>query len=179
MKLVSPYFLRRDKKTLFGRSSPSRKPRPSVTTKPSPPKPANVCTTRKNDLVVWLKLSEPQHRLYEDFLGSEEVRNALNQTQSHLAALTRLKQICTHPALLTHDTLQKSIAFHTANSAKVGFLVGLIPDLKAAGHRLLIFSQYTTMLDIIQSCVIEMGCKFMRIDGSISSTAGKVLCSLF
>jgi len=186
MRLVAPYFLRRDKKTFFGKKSPNKSSstpsssspsQSSTTTSSSPPKKAHVCTTRKNDLVVWLKLSEPQHRLYSDFLGSEDVRNALNKTQSPLAALTRLKQICTHPCLLDSSVSRSSmpLAFHSANSAKIAFLVGLIRELQAAGHRLLIFSQYTTMLDVIQSCITEMGCSFVRIDGNISSTAGKYI----
>jgi hypothetical protein len=34
-----------------------------------------MLSTRKNDFIVWLKISEPQHQLYEDFLETEEVKN--------------------------------------------------------------------------------------------------------
>ncbi|KAG1675299.1 hypothetical protein FOA52_015973 [Chlamydomonas sp. UWO 241] len=57
--------------------------------------------SRKNDLVVWLRLTDLQAQIYKGFLQSDDVKKALNQTQSPLAALTVLKKVCDHPALLS------------------------------------------------------------------------------
>lgn len=182
--LIAPHFLRRDKRTLFGPTgtatqTPTTSETPAAEASSTPSTTSHVvCTTRKNDLVVWLQLSSPQLQLYTAFLGSEVVREALNRTQSPLAALTRLKQICDHPRLLSPAASADappqspgSLAFHKANSAKLEFLAGLLPNLREAGHRVLIFSQSIRMLDIIQTCVKTLECKFIRIDGSITSTA--------
>eukprot|EP00798_Chlamydomonas_sp_ICE-L_P017413 gene17413-23713_t len=56
--------------------------------------------SHKNDLVVWLKLSPDQQRIYKAFLNTETVKSALNETKSALSALTVLKKVCDHPALL-------------------------------------------------------------------------------
>jgi hypothetical protein len=56
---------------------------------------------RKNDLVVWLRLTATQRAMYEAFLQSEVVRQALASTQSPLAALNVMKRLCDHPALLS------------------------------------------------------------------------------
>lgn len=56
---------------------------------------------RKTDLVVWLKLTALQRHIYEAFLHSDAVKAALNSSKSPLAALTVLKKVCDHPALLS------------------------------------------------------------------------------
>lgn len=56
---------------------------------------------RKVDLVVWLKLTTLQRHIYEAFLHSDAVKAALNSSKSPLAALTVLKKVCDHPALLS------------------------------------------------------------------------------
>lgn len=56
---------------------------------------------KKTDLVVWLRLTPLQRRIYEAFLHSDAVKAALNSSKSPLAALTVLKKVCDHPALLS------------------------------------------------------------------------------
>ncbi|KAF6255378.1 P-loop containing nucleoside triphosphate hydrolase protein [Scenedesmus sp. NREL 46B-D3] len=55
----------------------------------------------KHDLVVWLRLQPLQRHIYEAFLQSDAVKAALNSSKSPLAALTVLKKVCDHPALLS------------------------------------------------------------------------------
>jgi hypothetical protein len=55
----------------------------------------------KHDLVVWLQLQPLQRHIYEAFLHSDAVKAALNSSRSPLAALTVLKKVCDHPALLS------------------------------------------------------------------------------
>eukprot|EP00933_Yihiella_yeosuensis_P062594 TRINITY_DN6558_c0_g2_i1.p1 TRINITY_DN6558_c0_g2~~TRINITY_DN6558_c0_g2_i1.p1 ORF type:complete len:729 (-),score=161.63 TRINITY_DN6558_c0_g2_i1:160-2145(-) len=53
-------------------------------------------------------------------------------------------------------------------SCKLRVLSVLLPQLQRRGHRCLIFSQSTRMLDLIQACVLRvLGLKFLRIDGTI------------
>jgi len=53
-------------------------------------------------------------------------------------------------------------------SCKLRVLSVLLPPLQRRGHRALIFSQSTRMLDLIQNCVLRvMGLKFLRVDGTI------------
>lgn len=56
---------------------------------------------KKTDLVVWLRLTALQRHIYEAFLHSDAVKAALNSSKSPLAALTVLKKVCDHPALLS------------------------------------------------------------------------------
>jgi len=60
-----------------------------------------------------------------------------------LAALTRLRQICSHPAMFLED--------YTGESGKMLLFQEIVADALESGHRILVFSQFTSMLDIIQS----------------------------
>lgn len=52
------------------------------------------------------------------------------------------------------------------NSGKFKYFDGLLPKLKADGHRVLIFSQFVMMLDIIEKYLNIRGHQFVRLDGS-------------
>jgi len=55
-------------------------------------------------------------------------------------------------------------------SCKLRVLSVLLPQLQKRGHRCLIFSHSTRMLDLIQGCVLRaLGLKFLRIDGSLEA----------
>lgn len=110
----------------------------------------------------------------------------LNKTDNPLAAISVLKKICDHPLLLSSDmkTLSSSnilcmlpkekelseIKNLIQLSGKLIFLVKLLANLKKEGHRVLIFSQSTKMLDIIQKVLSSQGFSFLRMDGTITNT---------
>jgi hypothetical protein len=56
------------------------------------------------------------------------------------------------------------------DSAKMGRLAQLLPQLQRDGHRVLLFSQYTSMLDLLERFIGEeeggLGLKYLRLDGS-------------
>lgn len=56
------------------------------------------------------------------------------------------------------------------SSGKFKFLDGLLPKLKEEGHRVLIFSQFVMMLDVIEKYLNIRGHQFVRLDGSTAVT---------
>ena len=75
-----------------------------------------------------------------------------------LAAITRLRQICCHPELFVED--------YTGGSGKLDTFEEIINDAVEGGHRILVFSQFRSMLDIIQERFDEKGIKHMYLNGS-------------
>merc|ERR550537_2131826 len=81
----------------------------------------------------------------------------------------------TQPAVECQDFLARLRALLPSSaegaallSCKLRVLSVLLPQLQKRGHRCLVFSQSTRMLDLIQACVLRvLGLKFLRIDGSI------------
>ncbi len=76
-----------------------------------------------------------------------------------LAALTRLRQICCHPGL----ALEK---YASASSGKMELLFEIMNQAVDGGHKTLIFSQFTGMLDLVERRLEEEGFSVCRLDGS-------------
>ncbi len=88
-----------------------------------------------------------------------------------LAGLTRLRQICCHPALFVDG--------YQGSSAKFERLLQMIEESKQAGRRVLIFSQFTKMLDLIGRALSNQGFSFYYLDGQTPSEERIQLCNQF
>ncbi|NLY44454.1 MAG: DEAD/DEAH box helicase family protein [Tissierella sp.] len=75
-----------------------------------------------------------------------------------LAALTRLRQLCCHPGLFIHD--------YEGGSGKLDSFEEIIQDAIESGHRILVFSQFKSMLDIIEERLKSKGISHMYLNGS-------------
>ena len=75
-----------------------------------------------------------------------------------LTALLRLRQACCDLRLLNRET--------NAPSAKIDALLELLGEAVDGGHRTLVFSQFTSMLDLIAPSLDEAGISWCRLDGS-------------
>eukprot|EP00611_Tribonema_gayanum_P002499 TRINITY_DN11866_c0_g1_i1.p1 TRINITY_DN11866_c0_g1~~TRINITY_DN11866_c0_g1_i1.p1 ORF type:complete len:638 (-),score=244.35 TRINITY_DN11866_c0_g1_i1:362-2209(-) len=75
-----------------------------------------------------------------------------------------MHQLCSHFPALEDLTLQQDALF---SSAKMVRLRGLLPELQAQGHRVLLFSQWTRILDLMEVFLSEvLGMRYTRLDGS-------------
>ena len=75
-----------------------------------------------------------------------------------LAEITRLRQLCCDPSLVFED--------YKGPSAKRALCLELVSSAIEGEHRVLLFSQFTTMLDLIEGDLRKRGIDFFRIDGS-------------
>ncbi len=76
-----------------------------------------------------------------------------------LTSLLRLRQICCHPALVSKKLRQ-------AESAKLSALEDLLEPLMEEGHKVLVFSQFVGMLDLLRESVEEHKWPYFYLDGS-------------
>ena len=123
----------------------------------------------KRELVVFTHLSEKQRAMYDQFLAGGMVASILTgETASPLEAITWLKKLCGHPYLVDktgHSSIcELGRRRLVENSAKLHVLHDLLLRLNQSGHRTLVFSQSTKMLDIIQR-VMSQKLTLSRIDG--------------
>jgi SNF2 family DNA or RNA helicase len=81
-----------------------------------------------------------------------------------LQALTRLRQICCHPSLIDKSASEEE-------SAKLTATLELIEELHAEGHKVLLFSQFVTMLTIIREKLQEMKVPYYWLTGSTINRA--------
>ena len=88
-----------------------------------------------------------------------------------LAGLTRLRQICCHPALFVDG--------YKGSSAKFEQLLQIVEESKLSGRRVLIFSQFTKMLKIIGRELAIQGLSFFYLDGQTPSEERVEICNRF
>ncbi len=74
-----------------------------------------------------------------------------------LSMLTKLRQICCEPRLAYPD--------YAGNSAKLETCMELLTEAVASGHKVLLFSQFTSMLDIVRSQLAEKGITYYLLKG--------------
>ena len=121
-----------------------------------------------SEIVYHCHLSDVQKELYRSYaaLAREELsqlvkKEGFDRVQIHvLATLTRLKQICCHPAIFAKDRAE------TGDSAKYEMLIELLQTLMEGNHKTVIFSQYTRMLSIMREDLQKQGIRFEYLDGS-------------
>jgi hypothetical protein len=84
-KLIEPYFLRREKKDIFPPHTEAQQTATDQVAQTVNTSPQNntgektlALTVRKNDFIVWLPITVPQHSLYCSFLQSAEVQDVSN-----------------------------------------------------------------------------------------------------
>ena len=120
----------------------------------------------KTHIMHSVELTRSQQDLYESIRAVMDVRmreaiaeRGIESSQIYfLSALLKLRQVCCHPALIKDD-------HGVDESAKYRLLLDLIPALVREGRRVLIFSQFTSMLDIIEDGLDGLGLDLFKLTG--------------
>ena len=122
----------------------------------------------KTEIIRSVALGGKQAALYESIRLSmqKKVRDAINQkglARSHITildALLKLRQTCCDPQLLS-----LAQAKQVKESAKLEMLMEMVPELLEEGRRILLFSQFTKMLAIIEQRLIDAGIRYTKLTG--------------
>ncbi len=122
----------------------------------------------KNEMIQEIELSGAQRDLYESIRVTMEshVRDQIANmglARSHifiLEALLKLRQVCCDPRLLKLPSAQK-----VTESAKLEWLAQTLPSMIEEGRKILLFSQFTSMLELIEKKLGELKIKFVRLTG--------------
>jgi superfamily II DNA or RNA helicase len=128
---------------------------------------------------VYLELTEQQKKFYnrtvQDVKSTIESAYRTNTaSQAKIIALTaimRLRQICLSPQLLVHEMKE--------SSPKVDFLKGKIAELSSESHCALVFSQFTSFLDIVEDELKITNIPYFRLDGSTPVAKRKEIVEAF
>ena len=140
--LIEPFVLRRTKKEVLTEL------------------PEKTITILNNSM------EEEQEKIYMSYLAqakqevADQIKvNGFEKSQIMiLAALTRLRQICCHPGLFIQD--------YKGESSKLNQCMEIIEDAISAGHKILLFSGYTSMFEILQKKLTEKNIKYFKLTGA-------------
>jgi superfamily II DNA or RNA helicase len=123
----------------------------------------------KTIIVQTLQIEGKQAELYESVRLTMDARlkdiiaqKGLQRSQIEiLDALLKLRQVCNHPQLLKLPG-----AKGIKQSAKLEFLMETLPEMIDEGRKILIFSQFTSMLSLIEAELIEQNIAYVKLTGS-------------
>ncbi|MBK8816624.1 MAG: DEAD/DEAH box helicase family protein [Methylococcaceae bacterium] len=122
----------------------------------------------KTEIIRSVPLYEKQAALYESIRLTMEkkVRDAIAErglSRSHITildALLKLRQTCCDPRTLPLDAAQK-----INESAKLDLLMELLPELLEEGRKILVFSQFTRMIALIEDKLNHQGIAYSKLTG--------------
>ncbi|MCA9970565.1 MAG: DEAD/DEAH box helicase, partial [Anaerolineales bacterium] len=147
----------------------------------------------KIEMDEWCGLSPEQEQLYGALQETvKQLRTALQRgeqvsyTTNILPVLTKLKQICDHPALVSGEKVKEP---GHGRSEKFDWIVAKIDEIHASGEQVVVFSHFLGMLDLLETVLRRKGMSYIRIDGSTTrrqavidrfnaGQAGVAICSV-
>jgi|GEM_PF-437780 len=127
----------------------------------------------KTEQLLYCEMEEGQRALYDQFLS--ESRNRFQRLRAGdsgisrfdvLSALLRMRQICCDPALLPD--------FREVRSAKMELLKELLLETIDSGHKVLLFSQFTSLLAIVRQWLDSEAIRYEYLDGSTHDRMDRV-----
>ncbi|KAM3400938.1 hypothetical protein ACQJBY_005636 [Aegilops geniculata] len=124
----------------------------------------------KKETILKVGMSEMQKQYYRALLQKDlEVINAGGERKRLLNIAMQLRKCCNHPYLF--QGAEPGPPYTTGdhlieNAGKMVLLDKLLPKLKARDSRVLIFSQMTRLLDILEDYLMYRGYQYCRIDGN-------------
>jgi superfamily II DNA or RNA helicase len=144
-KKLQPFLLRRLKREVA---------------KDLPPKIEKVasCPLTRDQLVVYQEILKASQNKISDMVG----RQGFNRSRMEiLKTLLRLRQVCCHLDLLKFKGLKSE-----APSAKMELFLEMLQEAMDGGHRVLVFSQFTSMLKILRGELEKMSIRHCYLDGA-------------
>ncbi|WP_145414142.1 DEAD/DEAH box helicase [Paenibacillus xylanexedens] len=154
-RMVRPFILRRLKKDVLEEL------------------PDRIETVQRSELTVEQKklyaayLSQLQDETTKDMEDNGFQKNRIKI----LAGITRLRQLCCHPALFVDG--------YQGDSGKMEQLLETVQDCLAAGKRILIFSQFASMLNLIRQTLSAQGKSLFYLDGQTPAQSRVDMCRRF
>jgi len=120
----------------------------------------------KTEIIMACPLTPEQTALYQSVLNAAKGKTGLSgfaKAQHLLTTLLKLRQICLHPGIIT------DLGRPDFPSAKFDLMTEKLSELTQEGHKAVVFSQFTKMLDVMEKWAKETGIHYERIDGSTSA----------
>lgn len=125
------------------------------------------------------ELKDEQKKLYAAYLSQLQDETSKDMEENGfqknrikiLAGITRLRQLCCHPALFVEG--------YQGDSGKMEQLLETVQDCLAAGKRILIFSQFASMLNLIRQTLAAQGRDLFYLDGQTPAQSRVEMCRRF
>uniref|UniRef100_A0A673T3G5 ERCC excision repair 6, chromatin remodeling factor n=1 Tax=Suricata suricatta TaxID=37032 RepID=A0A673T3G5_SURSU len=143
----------------------------------------------KNEQVLFCRLTEEQHKVYQNFIDSKEVYRILNGDMQVFSGLVALRKICNHPDLFSggpknlrgipDDELEEDQFGYWKRSGKMIVVESLLKIWHKQGQRVLLFSQSRQMLDILEVFLRAQKYSYLKMDGTTAIASRQPLITRY
>lgn len=143
----------------------------------------------KNEQVLFCRLTDEQHKVYQNFIDSKEVYRILNGELQIFSGLTALRKICNHPDLFSggpknlkgipEDELEEDQFGYWKRSGKMIVVESLLKIWHKQGQRVLLFSQSRQMLDILEVFLRARKYSYLKMDGTTTIASRQPLITRY
>ncbi|XP_044924424.1 DNA excision repair protein ERCC-6 isoform X2 [Mustela putorius furo] len=143
----------------------------------------------KNEQVLFCRLTEEQHKVYQNFIDSKEVYRILNGDMQIFSGLVALRKICNHPDLFSggpknakgipDDELEEDQFGYWKRSGKMIVVESLLKIWHKQGQRVLLFSQSRQMLDILEVFLRAQKYSYLKMDGTTAIASRQPLITRY
>ncbi|EHH19005.1 hypothetical protein EGK_19625 [Macaca mulatta] len=143
----------------------------------------------KNEQVLFCRLTDEQHKVYQNFVDSKEVYRILNGEMQIFSGLIALRKICNHPDLfsggpknlkgLPDDELEEDQFGYWKRSGKMIVVESLLKIWHKQGQRVLLFSQSRQMLDILEVFLRAQKYTYLKMDGTTTIASRQPLITRY
>ncbi len=131
---------------------------------------------QKTESIIYCEMGSEQRKIYEafkdkyrEFLLNKFAENGEAQSQMYvLEGLTKLRQICNSPQLLSEEEE------YSSSSVKLDMLIDNIKTITSEGSKILVFSQFTSMLALVQERLVDENIEFEYLDGQTRNREKRV-----
>ncbi|CAI5742810.1 unnamed protein product [Hyaloperonospora brassicae] len=119
--------------------------------------------------IMYRRIQEGGALLMETTDNTGKAKGKAKYTSKGLSnVLMQLRKVCNHPYLFQTNGYQIDFDI-VRSSGKFELLDRMLPKLKAAGHRVLMFSQMTQLMHVLEDYFNYRGFRYLRLDGSTSA----------
>ncbi|KAM5320815.1 DNA excision repair protein ERCC-6 isoform 3-T4 [Glossophaga mutica] len=143
----------------------------------------------KNEQVLFCRLTDEQHKVYQNFIDSKEVYRILNGETQIFSGLTALRKICNHPDLfsggpknhrgISDDDLEEDQFGYWKRSGKMIVVESLLKIWHKQDQRVLLFSQSRQMLDLLEVFLRARKYSYLKMDGTTTIASRQPLITRF
>ncbi|XP_054585000.1 DNA excision repair protein ERCC-6 [Eptesicus fuscus] len=143
----------------------------------------------KNEQVLFCRLTDEQHKVYQNFIDSKEVYRILNGEMQVFSGLVALRKICNHPDLFSggpktlrgiSDNEPEEDQFgYWKRSGKMIVVESLLKIWHKQGQRVLLFSQSRQMLDILEVFLRAQKYSYLKMDGTTTIASRQPLITRY
>ncbi|KAI5952938.1 RDH54 [Candida margitis] len=138
--------------------------------------------TDKTDILLFVPPTQLQLDLFDSIKKSEKFQQ-LDSGAISLSLINLFRKICNSPSLLASDDFYKSISDGTlklsSSSGKLNALIPLVLEIAAQQEKLVLISNYTTTLDLLETVIRKLNLQYLRLDGSTPNNMRSKLVNQF